>query len=508
MNLTINNIPIYRKGRNIRKGSAAVRRYQQQLRNAGFNIKVDGIWGKQTQAAHEQYTNNNKKRNNTTPISRNNTTTTNKRTTNWRPEISAGGNCGTENCSRWANESLRNFKDNKNRILYRYADIGGDAWTRLYSGENPKIIFSGYKDDGTNKGAYSEAKSNQRNWEAADNFYKNFNSKTLDKNKVYLVNMYYNGSRKKREAWDNALNGTTGTHTGNVYWNPETNSWKVAHNVHGTLHDDDFISVQGSRNKYGYGITAIAEAPRVDYTRRDWNEEHPIKASINNIVDSIFGKDLGMWKQGGVLKAQGGITVTAINPNKNDGDSNTKKFITALNDNRGGLMQKFGLTDQEYADLSKFAVNIAQRESQLGHSVLYKAKKWIPDAVMDFGKKFGRGRPSPPSRGITQIKYQADIQNPEYKKVYDQLGISDHKLQYDYDTMAKATIARAVLNAKHLGNNTYHYSDGTEIPQEEAWAIYWNRGKLTDNINQPPSNLEADGPAGYIRRYNNQKVVK
>jgi hypothetical protein len=34
----------------------------------------------------------------------------------------------------------------------------------------------------------------------------------------------------------------------------------------------------------------------VDYTRKDWNEAHPIKAAINRI------HDFGMWKEGGKLK--------------------------------------------------------------------------------------------------------------------------------------------------------------------------------------------------------------
>jgi len=33
-----------------------------------------------------------------------------------------------------------------------------------------------------------------------------------------------------------------------------------------------------------------------DYTRKDWNEAHPIKAAINRIYD------FGMWKEGGKLK--------------------------------------------------------------------------------------------------------------------------------------------------------------------------------------------------------------
>jgi hypothetical protein len=132
-----------------------------------------------------------------------------------------------------------------------------------------------------------------------------------------MVNMYFNSSPNKRKAWEGATNGTTGTHTGNLYWNPETNSWRISHNIHGVVHDDDFIQAQGSKNRFGYGVTAIAEAPMVDYTRRDWDKEHPVKAAINRIYD------FGMWKQGGRLipKAQPGtvlpeVTVTGIDVNK------------------------------------------------------------------------------------------------------------------------------------------------------------------------------------------------
>jgi hypothetical protein len=158
--------------------------------------------------------------------------------------------------------------------------------------------------------------------------------------------MYFNGSPNKRKAWEGAKNGTTGTHTGNLYWNPETNSWRISHSIHGIIHDDDFIQAQGSKNRFGYGVTAIAEAPMVDYTRRDWDKEHPVKAAINRIYD------FGMWKQGGRLipKAQPGtvlpeVTVTAIDTNKYAKTPQHKKFIQTLNSNRNYFMNKYKLSD-------------------------------------------------------------------------------------------------------------------------------------------------------------------
>lgn len=411
--------------------------------------------------------------------------------------------CTTKECAEWANNSLRNHKDKKNRVLYTYDNIGGDAWTRLTSGKNSKMVYSGYEGVEYDPKVYSDALSNKRNWTAADRFLKEFDSKTLDKNKTYMVNMYYNSSPNKRKAWENALNGTTGTHTGNVYWNPETNSWRVAHNIHGTLHDDDFIQAQGSKNKFGYGITAIAEAPYVDYTRRDWNAAHPVKSWINNKIH-----DFGMWKQGGkLLKAQQGnvlpeVTITATNP-EHGKTTRGKWFVRALNQNRNEMMKRYNLSDQEYADLSRFAVNIANRESKLGSGPSYLSREIIPDKIIALGKKVLRGQESAPSRGLTQIKYNDDIKDPRLKREYDKLGITDKGLGTSFDQMAKATVARAIINQKSLGDKTYHYSDGTQIPAYTALAMYWNRGRLTDYLNENPSNPEVGGVTGYARRFEN-----
>ena len=375
------------------------------------------------------------------------------------------------------------------------------------------MVYSGYDGLDYNPNKYDYNLAHQRNWQAAQNLYDNFDSKTLDKNKTYLVNMYYNGSPETENAWRNALNGTTGTHTGNLYWNPDTNSWRVAHNIHDKLFDDDFIKIQGVRKgKYQYGVTAIAEAPRVDYERRDWNEAHPIKAAINKIYD------FGMWKQGGRLipKAQEGIelpevTITAINPNRFEKGSEARAFTNALNSNRQQLMKRYNLSDQQYADLSKFAINIAQKESGLGGGTSYTLRKYIPEKILHLGKKIIRGSDTPLSRGLTQIKYNGDIKDSDLKKEYDYFGITDKNLIDNYDKMTQATIARAVINKRNLnskkGISNYHYKNGQLIPEDVALALYWNRGKLTDYANPDPSNLNVGGATGYARRFQNQKIL-
>ena len=438
----------------------------------------------------------------------------------WRPTEKVGvvGVCGTENCSEWANKSLRNYKDSKGRVLYTYDDIGGDAWTRLSAGKHAKMVYSGYDGMDYDPNNYDYNLAHQRNWQAAQNLYDNFDSKTLDKNKTYLVNMYYNGSPQTENAWRNGTNGTTGTHTGNLYWNPETNSWRVAHNIHNKLYDDDFIKIQGVRKgKHQYGVTAIAEAPMIDYTRKDWNEAHPIKAAINRIYD------FGMWKEGGKLKkkliskAQYGImlpeiTVTSIDVNKHAGSPQHRKFIRALNSNRNEFMKKYNLSDQEYADLSKFALNLTGAESSNGYDRnIFKRTYIYPDWVIHLGKLWRRGKDSANSRGLTQIKYDDDIENPDLQNYYKDLGITGRNIKYDPNSMARATLGRTLWIQdqlkKQYGDQPIHYADGTEMPQEIAQYLYWNRGKVTDKANGNPETGSTTGAANQIKYYNSRKNI-
>ena len=322
-----------------------------------------------------------------------------------------------------------------------------------------------------------------------------------------MVNMFYKGSPSRRQAWEEAVGGTTGTHTGNLYFNKDTNKWHVSHNIHGTVYDDDFIKIQGSRGRYG--VTAIAEAANQDYTeadrRDDYRQRKPVRGWIRD--------KLGIWKEGGTLipKANGGmelpeVTVTAINPNREGLSEEGKQFIVGLNNNRNHFMQKYGMTDQEYADQATLAVNLAQRESGLGSGKSYNMRKFIPDSIIGLGKQILRGAPGYPSRGMTQIKYQQDINNPELKALYDAEGITDENLQTDPEAMAKATITRLQFNKKSL-KPKYHYTDGEEIPSDVAQAMYWNRGRLTDGKNPNITDLDAGGATGYARRFVNQKIL-
>ena len=488
-----------------------VKAYQKKL-----GVKDDGIWGNDTQKAY----NNKFSSKMVSPVQTQKAgiiTSSNPSKTYkpWRPTEKVGvvGACGTENCSEWANKSLKRHKDFKGRLLYANDEVGGDAWTRLSAGKHAKMVYSGYDGMDYDPNNYNYDLAHQRNWQAAQNLYDNFDSKTLDKNKTYLVNMYYNGSPQTENAWRNGTNGTTGTHTGNLYWNPETNSWRVAHNIHNKLYDDDFIKIQGVRKgKYQYGVTAIAEAPMTDYTRQDWNEAHPIKSAINRIYD------FGMWKEGGkLIKAQYGtelpeVTVTAIDVNKHAGSPEHRKFIRSLNSNRNEFIKKYKLSDQQYADLSKFALNLTGAESSNGYDKNVFRRTYIyPDWMIHLGKLLKRGKDSANSRGLTQIKYDDDIKNPDLQKYYIDLGITGRNIKYDPSYMARATLGRTLWIQdqlkKQYGDQPVHYADGTEMPQEIAQYLYWNRGKVTDKANGNPETGSTIGAANSIKYYNSRKNI-
>lgn len=190
-----------------------------------------------------------------------------------------GTKVNTDQCAKWANGFLREHGD----IIY------GDAWNP----RNVDELYNGY--EGLEKPAvYSREAVEAYNHAASENVLKNFDSKTLDKNKSYSVNMYYNGSPSLEEAYNNGR-GVTGTHTG-VLWN-DNGQWKVSHNVHGTIHEEPFFYLQSGKRPYG--VTTIYE---------------PREGTILNKIKGFFGFD-----EGGYLNSEDNyyLPYITINPQKN-----------------------------------------------------------------------------------------------------------------------------------------------------------------------------------------------
>ena len=175
----------------------------------------------------------------------------------WTPTRKQGQRAGTSACAQYANDALRNYVDINGNRWYNYSTLQGDAWTR-FAAPSARMVFSGYDSEIYDRNAYSRALSEERNRNAADRVARGFSTSMLNPNRTYMVNMYYIGSHYTQQAWERGKNGLTGTHTGNLYFDKNTQRWRVSHNLGGTVHDQDLSAVLGSKGKWG--ITAIAEA--------------------------------------------------------------------------------------------------------------------------------------------------------------------------------------------------------------------------------------------------------
>lgn len=186
----------------------------------------------------------------------------------------SGDKVASEQCATWSNGLLRD-----NGYL-----ISGNAWGL----NHVNTIFNGFKGL-TKPDKYNKEEVERYNHNAAGNIFNNFDSKTLDKSKPYVVNMYYNGSPAQEEAYNNGKE-VTGTHTG-ILTN-DGKQWNVTHNIHGTIHEEPFISLQRGDNKYG--VTAVYE---------------PRKDNIINRIKGFFG-----FADGGLLLNNKSAKGENINP--------------------------------------------------------------------------------------------------------------------------------------------------------------------------------------------------
>lgn len=180
-----------------------------------------------------------------------------------------GDKVDTNECAEWSNGVLR---DNG-------FDVSGNAWGL----NGVDFVFNGY--EGLEKPAtYDKGKVHQYNVSASRNILKNFDSKTLDPEKAYVVNMYYADSPAQESAY-NEGKGVTGTHTG-ILTN-ENGRWTVTHNIHGKIYQDDFIGLQGGKGRWG--VTAI-------YSPKKANLMTYIKSGARQ-VGHFFG-----FEQGGIVR--------------------------------------------------------------------------------------------------------------------------------------------------------------------------------------------------------------
>lgn len=216
-----------------------VRKQQQELVKAGYNIAIDGDWGEKTEQAWRNY----QLKKNQSKNSQDNFTGIQIPTT----PVDRLGNKTLE-CATFSNTWMRN-----NGIK-----AGGDAYQvgRRYS-----PVINGY--DGMNlQRGVSNKQIMDYHRQAADKVQQNLDTLSLQKGHMYPVNMYYNTSPHMQEFYNKSLDENTktpGTHTGVLYNNG--NQWMVGHNIHGIILNNPVSEVLGGKNNPNkYGITAVYDA--------------------------------------------------------------------------------------------------------------------------------------------------------------------------------------------------------------------------------------------------------
>ncbi len=394
--------------------SNSVLNFQNQLNQAGFNVKPDGAWGDKTQKAWEQaqkqgYINFKNGLLNTKELRNQQTQLFNKgmfdnstkqqavdglpgkRTTaafnkaeqlgyvykggrwikqegeSWEPTqklckrvYNPQTKKYTTECAEYANSELRAFKNGS-----YYIGAVGDAWTRVMNGDN---IQSGYDDLPNFKTTWwnpfdNETKRKyQYSLQAADAFKKKFNIASLKPGEVYMANMYFKGSPNVKKAFENGAGikgkhkATRGTHTGNIYYDTPTKTWRISHNIHGQEHNERLVDVLGSNHKYG--VTGISRV-------KHYQEGGHLKMFPNGVDLSFIG-----------------ITKDGKKPLQRYANADSPRIGAALAtvyDKRGELMDKYNLTPDEFVNLAANTHGILYKESNGGYSTYLNARGIQPN---------------------------------------------------------------------------------------------------------------------------------
>lgn len=153
--------------------------------------------------------------------------------------------------AKWNGKPITECAQTSNNVMNakKGYHMAGDAWTR-----RGRTIYNGY-DAAKRPEKYSLSGWNQYSWSAADSAAQHIDLTKLDKNKYYDVNMYVTDSPNSKKAWEGNVNNRYGSHTGHMYW--DGTQWKVFHNMHGDVYEDNATDIMGS--KYNWGITGLFE---------------------------------------------------------------------------------------------------------------------------------------------------------------------------------------------------------------------------------------------------------
>lgn len=193
---------------------------------------------------------------------------------------------------------------------------------------------------------------------------------------------------------------------------------------------------------------------------------------------------------------------------------NVEQFMKALSDNKEKLQQDLQIDSDTYNTLAELALGIAQQESEFGTSVRYKLKNILSDESMSNIKKMVRGKDSARSRGVTQIKMEAD--NKDLRNLYKKYGLDKSTLnQNDVSNSALATMLRLIYMYKtEVAGRTFRANNDTELSLQEILCYKWlgkNNQLKTNNSSgkssaTPDENIYIQNVKEYMNRFNLKSV--
>lgn len=184
--------------------------------------------------------------------------------------------CNTPECAQYANDELRAAGYN----------TWNSAWNRTQSGDDFVIIGNGF-DNIEKPSVYNEEQVKANNRQSVQNLSNNFDITTLDPNQIYSVGLTYYDSSHTKDSYDNGINNFTNTHTGNMYFDDETNSWRINHNIGSNIYDDDAFDLIYNINNPLYGVSTISLIPKPS------QKQSTISTFKNKIYD--VAKEIFKW---------------------------------------------------------------------------------------------------------------------------------------------------------------------------------------------------------------------
>lgn len=218
-----------------------------------------------------------------------------------------------------------------------------------------------------------------------------------------------------------------------------------------------------------------------------------------------------------------------------DAPQGAKDFAKALEKNKAKLMELLNIDNDTFNKLAKLAMAIAEQETRFGttgglRGAKYKVAGAIADTIA--GDVSAAAKGSAWSCGMTQIKYNEHIQDPDVKQIFEKLGISSEDDLFETENSANATVALLAVLSKRIksqkvqdgveaargaivevdgwekvnGEVKKTYNTGAwvnEITEEDILCYYWNgRGRQVINgTMQPESNDYTRNVRKYLKKY-------